>query len=55
MPRTITPRLARLYPQFKEGDILTPEYIEKLTDEADRDAADQINRRTEFKVINARE
>ena len=55
MPRIITPRLARLYHQFKEGDVLTPEYIGKLADEADREAADQINRRTEFKVITERE
>ena len=50
-PKTITKKLARLYPQFKEGDILTPEFIEALSEE-DQDAADQINRRTEFQVLS---
>lgn len=50
-PKTITKKLARLYPQFKEGDVLTPEYIEALSEE-DQDAADQINRRTEFQVLS---
>lgn len=48
-PKTVTKRIARLYPQFKEGDILNEEYIEGLSDE-DKEAADQINRRTEFQV-----
>lgn len=50
-PKTITKKLARLYPQFKEGDVLTEEYILALP-EADQDAADQINRRTEFQVLS---
>lgn len=50
-PKTITKKLARLYPQFKEGDVLTEDYIESLTPEG-RDAADQINRRTEFQVLS---
>ena len=50
-PRTVTKRIARLYPQFKEGDVLNEEYIEKL-EKPDQDAADQINRRTEFQVIS---
>lgn len=50
-PKTITKKLARLYPQFKEGDSLTPEFIEALSEE-DQDAADQINRRTEFQVLS---
>lgn len=50
-PKTITKKLARLYPQFKEGDVLTPEYIENLSAE-DAEAADQINRRTEFQVLS---
>ena len=29
-PKTVTKRIARLYPQFKEGDVLNEEYIEKL-------------------------
>lgn len=50
-PKTITKRLARLYPQFKEGDTLTEEYISKLSPE-DQEVADQINRRTEFQVLS---
>lgn len=50
-PKTITKKLARLYPQFKEGDTLTPEYIEQLNEE-DQEVADQINRRTEFQVLS---
>lgn len=50
-PKTITKKLAREYPQFKEGDVLTEEYIEALSPE-DQEAADQINRRTEFQVLS---
>lgn len=50
-PKTVTKRIARLYPQFKEGDTLTEEFISKL-EKPDQDAADQINRRTEFQVIS---
>ncbi len=50
-PKTITKKLAREYPQFKEGDTLTEEFIEALP-EADQEAADQINRRTEFQVLS---
>lgn len=50
-PKTVTKRIARLYPQFKEGDVLNEEYIEKL-EKPDQDSADQINRRTEFQVIS---
>ena len=50
-PKTITKKLAREYPQFKEGDVLTEEYILSLP-EADQEIADQINRRTEFQVLS---
>ena len=49
-PKTVTKRIARLYPQFKEGDVLNEEFINGLSPE-DQDAADQINRRTEFQVL----
>lgn len=51
-PKTVTKRVARLYPQFKEGDVLTEEYILALPEDADREAADQVNRRTEFNVLS---
>lgn len=50
-PKTVTKRIARLYLQFKEGDILTEEFIKTLSEE-DQQAADQINRRTEFSVLS---
>lgn len=50
-PKVITKRLAREFPQFKEGDILNEEYIETLSEE-DQEVADQINRRTEFQVLS---
>ena len=50
-PKTITKKLAREYPQFNEGDVLTEEYILAL-DEENQEIADQINRRTEFQVLS---
>lgn len=49
-PKTVTKRIARLYPQFKEGQVLDEEFIKTLS-KADQEAADQINRRTEFQVL----
>ena len=51
-PKTVTKRVATAFPQFKEGDLLTEEYILSLPEETDREAADQINRRTEFQVLS---
>lgn len=50
-PKTITKKLAREHPQFKEGDVLTEEFILTLSPE-DQEVADQINRRTEFQVLS---
>ena len=50
-PKTITKRLAKEYPQFPEGTVLDEKYIETLP-EIDQEAADQINRRTEFQVLS---
>ncbi len=50
-PKTITKKLARLYPQFKEGDVLDEQFILTLSEE-DQEIADQINRRTEFQVLS---
>ena len=46
-----TKKLAREYPQFKEGDVLDEEYILSLPEEQ-QEIADQINRRTEFQVLS---
>lgn len=50
-PKSVNPSLAEKYDFLHEGDILTPEFIEKLPPEQ-QDVADQINRRTEFRVID---
>lgn len=50
-PKVITKKLAREFPQFKEGDTLTESFIEQLSPE-DQAIADQINRRTEFQVLS---
>lgn len=51
VPKTVTKRINREYPQFPEGTVLTEEFIETLSPE-DQEAADQINRRTEFQVLS---
>lgn len=48
-PKKVTKRINREYPQFPEDTILTEEYILTL-DAENQEAADQINRRTEFQV-----
>ncbi len=48
-PKTVTKRINKDYPQFPEGTVLNEEFLSTLSDE-DREAADQINRRTEFQV-----
>lgn len=50
-PKVVTKRVNKLYPQFKEGDVLTEEYISNLPPD-DQEAADQVNRRTEFQVLS---
>ena len=50
-PKTVTKRINSQYPQFEEGVVLNEEYIKTLSKE-DREIADQINRRTEFQVID---
>jgi peptidoglycan-associated lipoprotein len=50
-PKTVTKRINREYPQFPEGTLLSEDFINTLSEE-DREAADQINRRTEFQVTS---
>ena len=50
-PKTVTKRIHNQYPQFEEGVTLTEEFIKTLSKE-DQEAADQVNRRTEFTVID---
>lgn len=49
VPKTINKKLATAHPFLHEGDILNEEFIGKLAPEQ-QEEADQINRRTEFKV-----
>ena len=51
VPKTVTKRINRDFPQFEEGTVLTEEFILTLSPE-DQEAADQINRRTEFQVLS---
>ena len=51
VPKTVTKRINKEYPQFPEGTVLNEEYIETL-DDAGKAAADQVNRRTEFQVTS---
>ncbi|MDF1865779.1 MAG: DUF1573 domain-containing protein [Saprospiraceae bacterium] len=49
-PKTITAKMAARYPFLKEGDVMTEEFIEGLATEEEKEAAHQINRRTEFRI-----
>lgn len=50
VPKTINKKMAKRYDFLNEGDVLTEEFILNLTPEQ-QEIADQINRRTEFKVL----
>lgn len=50
VPKVINKKMAKSFDFLKEGDVLTEEFILMLTPEQ-QEAADQINRRTEFKVL----
>lgn len=51
VPKVITKRIHREFPQFEEGKELTEDFILTLSPE-DQEVADQINRRTEFKILS---
>jgi len=51
VPAVVDKKITEKYPYFKEGDVLTCQYIEKLTTEEQRETAHYLNRRTEFQVI----
>jgi peptidoglycan-associated lipoprotein len=50
VPKTVSKKMAGEWGFLNEGDILTEDFILTLTPEQ-QDVADQINRRTEFKVL----
>ena len=49
-PKTIKRKLTEKYPFLKENDVLTEEYIKTL-DEEEQEECNQLNRRTEFRVL----
>lgn len=51
MPIVIDKRTADQYDFLKEGNVLTPEFINKLDSEDKKEIAHYFNRRTEFQVI----
>lgn len=50
-PKTVTKSIVKKYDFLKEGEILNEEFIEQLPPEQ-QEIADQVNRRTEFKVLS---
>jgi outer membrane protein OmpA-like peptidoglycan-associated protein len=49
-PKTIKKKVAERYPFLKEGDVLTEDYITQLPEDQ-QEQCNQLNRRTEFKVL----
>lgn len=49
-PKTIKKKVAERYSFLKEGDVLTEDYIAKLPEEQ-QEQCNQLNRRTEFRVL----
>ena len=49
-PKTIRRKLTEKYPFLKENDVLTEEYIKTLGEE-EQELCNQLNRRTEFRVL----
>lgn len=50
-PQTVRTSVGNRYDYLKEGDLLTEEYINALSSEDQQEVAHQLNRRTEFKII----
>ena len=50
-PKVVTKKLTEKYPFLKEEDILTEEFITALESEEQREICNQLNRRTEFRVL----
>ena len=50
-PKTIKKKLTEKYNWLKEGDVLTPEFIQNLKDKIKQEICNQLNRRTEFTVL----
>ena len=50
MPKMIRKKVAELYPFLKENDVLTEEYVKTLKED-EQEQCNQLNRRTEFRVL----
>jgi peptidoglycan-associated lipoprotein len=50
-PKVVTPSVAKKYDFLKEGDILNEEFVLSLSPKQ-QEIADQLNRRTEFRVLS---
>lgn len=51
VPQTVSPRIAERYDFLKEGDILNENFIAALATEEQQEIAHQLNRRTEFRIL----
>ena len=50
-PRSVRKKLTERYPFLKENDVLTEEFIKALADPEQQEQCNQLNRRTEFRVL----
>ena len=50
-PKTIKKKLTEKYPFLKENDVLAEEYIKQLKSPEEQEICNQLNRRTEFRVL----
>ncbi len=50
-PQTVSARAAALHGFLKEGDVLTKGFIDSLQNENQQEIAHELNRRTEFKIL----
>ena len=50
-PKKIRRKVTEKYPFLKENDILTEEFIKTLEDAEQQEQCNQLNRRTEFRVL----
>lgn len=51
-PRTVTDKVAAAYTFLPEGTVLTEEFINSINGEEAQELAHELNRRTEFKIID---
>ena len=50
-PKTIKKKLTEKYPFLKENDVLAEEFIKQLKSPDEQEICNQLNRRTEFRVL----